>query len=64
MPKTPAKAKSDAKFNKKTYERIAFELRYNAALNGNVLRTHATAVEESVNGFIKRAIAETMRRDL
>ena len=63
MPKSAAKAKADAKFNKKTYERIAFEVRYDAEINGAAIRAHAAARGESVNGFIKRAIAETMQRD-
>ena len=63
MPKTPAKAAADARFNKKTYERMYFEIRYDAPINGNVIRAHVAARGESFNGFIKRAIAETIQRD-
>lgn len=63
MPKSPAKAKADAKYNKKTYGRIAFDVRRDADLNGDAIRAHATAQGESINQFIRRAIAETIERD-
>lgn len=63
MPKSKAKAEADARFNKKTYERIAFELRRDAAVNAGVIREHAETMGESVNAFLKRAAIETMERD-
>ncbi len=63
MPKSKAKAEADARFNKKAYERIAFELRRDAEINGDTIRTHAVARGESVNGFLKRAVAQTIERD-
>ena len=48
---------------KKTYERIAFEVRRDATINGSIIRAHAEAMGESVNGFIKRAIVEAIERD-
>lgn len=63
MPKSLAKAAADARYNKKTYERIAFDVRRDAEINGDKIRAHAAARGESVNSFIKRAVAETMERD-
>lgn len=63
MPKTKAQSEACARYNKKTYERIAFEVRRDADINGAAIRAHAESMGESVNGFIKRAIAETMERD-
>ena len=63
MPKSLAKAKADAKYNKKVYERIAFNVRRDAEINGDAIRIHAATQGESVNGFISRAIAEAMKRD-
>ena len=61
--KTPAKAAADARYNKKTYERLAFEVRRDSELNGDAIRAHAAERGESLNGFIKRAVAETIERD-
>jgi len=63
MPKSEAKARADAKFNKKTYERIGFDVRRDAEMNGDFIRAHASSMGESINGFIKRAVAETIERD-
>lgn len=63
MPKSESKARADAKFNKKTYERIAFDVRRDAEINAEVIRAHAATRGESVNGFLKRAVAETIERD-
>ena len=63
MPKTSAKAKADARYNKKTYERISLDIRYDAEINGSVIRAHAADRGESLNSFIKRAIEETIERD-
>lgn len=64
MPKTEAKKRADKKFNKKTYERMFVELRYDAEINGTAVREHAAIYDKSVNHFIKRAITETIERDL
>lgn len=63
MPKSPAKKAADARYNKKTYERLAFDVRRDAILNGDFIRSHAYSRGESMNGFIKRAVAETIMRD-
>lgn len=63
MPKSPAKAKADAKYNKKTYEQLTFKVRRDSAMNGDVVRLHAQERGESLNGFITRAVAEAIERD-
>ena len=63
MAKSPAKAAADTRYNRKTYERIAFDVRRDAEINGDKIRAHAAARGESVNSFIKRAVAEAMARD-
>ena len=64
MPASESQKKATAKYRNKTYERIPFVFRLDdSALNGDVIRAHANAQGESVNSFIRRAIAETIERD-
>ena len=63
MPLSEAKYKANMRYNKKAYERIPFDVRRDAEINGDCIRSHAEAVGESLNGFIKRAVAETIKRD-
>ena len=63
MPISKAKREANARYDKKTYERIAFMLRRDAEINGDYIRSHAKAMGESMNGFIKRAVKETIERD-
>ena len=63
MPASEAQLKAKARYSKKTYERIAFDVRRDAEINGDYIRSHAKAMGESMNGFIKRAVAETIERD-
>ena len=63
MPVSKAKREANARYDKKTYERIAFMLRRDAEINGDYIRAHAEAMGESMNGFIKRAVTETIERD-
>jgi len=63
MPKSKAKAISDARFNKKTYEQFFLKLRFDSEINCNVVRAHAKSTGESAGGFIKRAIAEAVEQD-
>ncbi len=58
-----AKAKADARWRKKALERIPFDVRRDAEINGDVIRAHAASRGESVNGFLKRAVTETIERD-
>lgn len=64
MAKSLAKAAADARYNKKTYEQLAFKVRRDGRLNGDVIRSHAAEQGESLNGFINRAVAETIERDI
>ena len=63
MPVSEAKIRANARYSKKTYERIAFDVRRDAEINGDYIRSHAKAMGESTNSFIKRAITETIERD-
>lgn len=63
MPVSEAQLKAKARYSKKTYERIAFDVRRDAEINGDYIRAHAEAMGESTNGFIKRAVTETIKRD-
>ena len=63
MPASQAKIKANARYSKKTYERIAFDVRRDAEINGDYIRAHAETMGESMNSFLKRAVAETVERD-
>lgn len=63
MPKSAAKAEADARYNKKAYQQIAFILRRDAVVNADLVKAHAAAMGESVNGFLTRAVMETIERD-
>ena len=63
MPVSKAQIEATARYSKKTYERIAFDVRRDAEINGDYIRSHAKSMGESMNGFIKRAVVETIERD-
>ena len=48
------------KYNAKTYDRIALQVKKGRR---DIIRAHAEAHGESLNGFVNRAIDETMERD-
>lgn len=60
MPVSKAQQKATNKYISKAYDRINLTV-----LKGrkDVIQAHAAAQGESVNGFINRAITETMERD-
>lgn len=60
MATTKAQQRAVDKYVKANYDRIEFKV-----LKGRKaeIKAHAEAFGESVNGFIGRAIDETMRRD-
>ena len=58
-----AKLDANARYLKKAYEPIPFKVRRDSELNGDAIRAHAAERGESLNGFIKRAVAETIERD-
>ncbi len=63
MPKSAAKAEADARYNKKAYQQIAFIIRRDAVVNADMIKAHAAAMGESVNGFLTRAVMEAIERD-
>ncbi len=63
MPVSEAKRRANARYDKKTYDRIGILIRYDAEINGDYIRSHAAAMGESTNSFIIRAIRETIERD-
>lgn len=60
MPASKANQRAVNKYKKNNYDRIEI-----TAPKGrrDEIKAHAEAHSESVNGFINRAIAETMERD-
>ena len=55
-----ARTRANNKYNAKAYDRV------NLVVNKgqkDVIKAHADSAGESLNGFINRAIAETMQRD-
>ena len=63
MTASPARIRANAKYNKKAYEQLCFSVRRDSELNGDAIRAHAARCGESLNGFIKRAVAEAISRD-
>lgn len=60
MPTTKAQQKATAKYEAKVYDKTLIRL---AKGKLGVIKAHAEAHGESVNGFINRAIDETMERE-
>lgn len=60
MPTTKAQQKAVARYKAKSYD--AFETRVKKGEKDR-LKAHATKHGESLNGFINRAIRETIQRD-
>jgi len=63
MPASEARIRANAKYDAKAYSKILLRIRKDAAINDEAIRAHAEAMGESVNGFIMRAVTETMARD-
>lgn len=63
MPKTEAKARADAKYDKKTYDRLVLKVRKDSELTRDQIRAHAISCGESLNAFVKRAILEAIEHD-
>ncbi len=60
MPTTKASQRAVAKYTRENYDRINVTLPKGQR---EEIKTHAEKHGESVNGFIKRAIDETIERD-
>ena len=61
MPASKAQQKAVHKYTKENYDRFLVTMKPKGRLE--MIKAHATARNESVNGFIGRAITETMARD-
>ena len=61
MPKTQAQIRANRKYNEKAYDRI--ELKVTKGKK-ETIQAHASDRDESLNGFVNRAIDETMERDI
>lgn len=57
---TEARRRANEKYNAKTYEEIKVRVHKGQK---EVIKAHADKQGESVNGFVNRAIDETMQRD-
>lgn len=55
-----AQTRAKNKYNAKAYDRIALQVKKGRK---DILKSHADNRGESLNGFINRAIEETIRRD-
>ena len=60
MPVSPAQKKATAKYEKNNYDNLRIRVPKNQK---DLIQSHATQRGESLNGFVNRAIAETMQRD-
>ncbi len=58
-----AKIEANARYDKKAYDKVLLRLRHDAGINLDFIRLHAEAMGESVNGFLTRAVEETISRD-
>ena len=63
MTVSDAQMKATRKYNAKTYDQIKILIRKDADLNADVIREYCTKNGESLNGFLKRAVEETIARD-
>ncbi|WP_302602020.1 hypothetical protein [uncultured Ruminococcus sp.] len=57
---TEARRRANEKYNAKTYEEIKVRVHKGQK---DIIKAHAEKNGESVNGFVNRAIDETMQRD-
>ncbi|MDD5795839.1 MAG: hypothetical protein PUD24_02735 [Oscillospiraceae bacterium] len=60
MPVSKAQQKAVARYNAKSYDRIELKVKKG---NKDIIKAHAESKGESINGFVNRAIDETMERD-
>lgn len=60
MPLTEKRKESMLKYAKENLKRVPLDLQKSTY---EEIKTHAESRKESVNGFIKRAITETLERD-
>ena len=58
-----AKYRANKRYQKKAYERIAFDVRRDAEISGDVIRRYAESKGVSVNALIRNMIEEKIRND-
>ena len=63
MPRSEAKARADAKWEKKAYDKILLRIRKDADMNRDFFQEYAASKGESLNGFFLRAAKEAIERD-
>lgn len=63
MAQSKAHIEATNRYNQKAYDRILLKVRKDATINADFIRAHAESRGESVNGFLSRAVAETIKRD-
>lgn len=63
MAQSKAHMAATSRYEQKAYDKILLRLRKDAEVNGSSVKAHAEARGESMQGFIVRAITETMARD-
>ena len=63
MPMSEAQNRADAKWHKKAYEIVKLSFRKDSEINGTSIREYAAGRGESLNGFIYRAVKETIEHD-
>ncbi|MGN0455138.1 MAG: hypothetical protein ACI4G1_08220 [Ruminococcus sp.] len=60
MPVSQAQKRATAKYEQQNYDKVLLRLEKGKK---DKIKSHAESKGESVNGFVKRAIDETMERD-
>lgn len=63
MASTENQKKASAKYDAKIYERISLLFRKDSKVNADFIRGYAESRNESVNGFLLRAVSEAIQRD-
>ena len=63
LPQKTSHIEKVAEYNKKTYDALAFRVRKDSDINDEIIKSHASAMGESLNAFINRAIEEVMALD-
>ncbi len=63
MAQSKAHIEATGRYEKKAYDKILLRMRKDASINGDVIRTHAEVMGESVNAFLLRAVEEAIERD-
>ena len=60
MAYTQASNKAVQRYNKKAYDDLRIRVKKG---NGEIIKSHAAQMGESINAFVTRAIDETIERD-